>query len=205
MLLPASFYRRENTCLIAKELLGKVLVTRFGQEYTSGIIVETEAYRGAQDRASHAYGNKRTARTEVMYAPGGRAYVYLCYGIHHLFNIVTHGKDVPHAVLIRGIEPLEGIPLMLKRRRSSLLRPSLTAGPGVLSEALGIRTIHSGQTLLHGKDIYIEDTGILVPDKEIICTGRIGVAYAGDDAALPYRFFIRSNPYVSKGKTILPS
>src|SRR5688572_1316061 len=113
--LDHSFYNRQDVARIAKDLLGKILVTRFDGVVTSGRIVETEAYNGAVDKASHAYGNRRTARTEVMYGRPGTAYVYLCYGIHHLFNVVTNRKDIPHAILIRAIEPLAGIETMLLR------------------------------------------------------------------------------------------
>ncbi len=184
---------------IAKELLGKVLVTEFGGMHTAGIIVETEAYAGVTDKASHAYGNRRTNRTEIMYMHGGAAYVYLCYGIHHLFNVVTNVQDVPHAVLVRGLEPIEGIDIMLARRNKEKLQPSLTAGPGALSMAMGISTQHTG-LLLNEDLIYIEDRGIKVSSKDIIAGTRVGVAYAMDDALRPYRFSIKGNPYVSKGK-----
>ena len=199
MILPESFYTRKDVVKIAKELLGKVLVTKFDGITTSGIIVETEAYAGAGDKASHASGGRRTARTEIMYANGGTAYVYLCYGIHHLFNVVTNVKDTPHAILIRGIEPLEGIDEMLNRRGKEQLSPSLTAGPGALSVALGIHTWHSGYSL-SGPEIQIEDRGIKVSARNIAAGTRVGVAYAQEDALLPYRFSIRGNKYVSKGK-----
>ncbi len=197
--MPLSFYQRDDVVKIARELLGKVLVTRIGGELTAGMITETEAYAGVGDRASHAFGGRRTSRTEIMYAPGGVAYVYLCYGIHHLFNVVTHDKDVPHAILIRGVEPLDGIDIMLERRKKERLDPTLTAGPGALSEALGIRTEHTGLSLL-GDTIYIEDRGIKVPKKDIVAATRVGVAYAREDALRPYRFYIGGNRFVSKGK-----
>ncbi len=199
MKLPESFYSRADVVKIAKELLGKVLVTEFGGMHTAGIIVETEAYAGVTDKASHAYGNRRTNRTEIMYMHGGAAYVYLCYGIHHLFNVVTNVQDVPHAVLVRGLEPIEGIDIMLARRNKEKLQPSLTAGPGALSMAMGISTQHTG-LLLNEDLIYIEDRGIKVSSKDIIAGTRVGVAYAMDDALRPYRFSIKGNPYVSKGK-----
>ncbi len=198
MILPASFYMREDVVRIAKELLGKVLVTELEGCYTAGMITETEAYAGAGDKASHAWNNRRTRRTEVMYRPGGAAYVYLCYGIHHLFNVVTNGQDVPHAVLVRGIEPLEGIDHMLQRRGKSSLQRTLTAGPGALSAAMGILTLHTGSSL-QGPLLYIEDRGIQVSHRDIITTPRIGVDYAGADAARPYRFYIRDNRFVSRG------
>jgi DNA-3-methyladenine glycosylase len=134
-----------------------------------------------------------------MYRHGGTAYVYLCYGIHHLFNVVTNKQDVPHAILIRGLEPLEGIGTMLMRRGFDKMKPSLTAGPGALSQALGIHTMQSGSSL-HGPDIYIEDRGIKISKSNIIAATRVGVAYAMDDALRPYRFYVKGNPYVSKGK-----
>lgn len=199
MVLPESFYRRKNVVKIAQELLGKVLVTDFEGVRTSGIIVETEAYAGAGDKASHAFGNRRTTRTETMFKEGGVAYVYLCYGIHHLFNVVTHMADVPHAVLIRAIEPLEGIEYMLERRKKDKLTPALTAGPGAMSVALGIHTRHTGYSL-QGPEIWIEDRGLKIPKKGIVAGTRVGVAYAAEDALAPYRFSIKGNPYVSKGK-----
>lgn len=199
MILSPSFYTRPDVVTIAKELLGKVLVTNIDGIETAGMITETEAYAGAADKASHAYGNRRTARTEVMFAEGGVAYVYLCYGIHHLFNVVTNVKDTPHAVLIRAVEPLEGIDAMLERRRQEVLKPTLTAGPGAMSQALGMRTSHTGLPL-SGDTIYIEDRGIKINDDQIISATRVGVAYAAEDALLPYRFYIKGNKYVSKGK-----
>lgn len=189
MKLQKDFYIREDVVLIAKELLGKVLITNFNGAISAGIITETEAYAGINDRASHAFGGRRTARTETMYATGGTAYVYLCYGIHHLFNVVTNQKDIPHAVLIRAIKPIEGMDVILKRRKQKEISNKLSSGPGTLSQALGIQTIHSGENLL-GNKIWIEDRGIHFPDKEIIKSPRIGVDYAGADALLPYRFFV---------------
>lgn len=197
--LSASFYDRANVVTIAKELLGKVLVTEFGGRRTSGRIVEVEAYNGVVDRASHAWSGRRTKRTEVMFGAGGTAYVYLIYGIHHLFNVVTNRREVPHAILVRGLEPLEGIPVMLERVGKPRLDHSLTRGPGNLSRALGLLTVHTGTTLLGG-DIWIGDDGVRVPRAQIVATPRIGVDYAGPDAELPYRFFIKGNPYVSGPK-----
>lgn len=198
MILPGSFYERKDVVKIAKDLLGKMLVTNVGGVLTSGMIVETEAYAGVTDRASHAYGGRRTNRTEIMYMQGGVAYVYLCYGIHHLFNVVTNVRDVPHAVLIRAVEPVSGIEDMLRRRNKEKLQPVLTAGPGAMSEALGIRTHHTGLSL-QGPDIFI-DEGIKIKDRDIVAATRVGVAYALDDALRPYRFYIRDNRFVSKGK-----
>jgi DNA-3-methyladenine glycosylase len=196
VVLQHSFYDRKDVTQIAKELLGKVLVTSFNNEITSGRIVETEAYNGAIDRASHAYGNRRTNRTEVMFGKPGTAYVYLCYGIHHLFNIVTNKKEIPHAILIRAIEPLQGIEIMQDRTRKKVLDNTLTRGPGNVSKALGIFTYHSGLNLINS-EIRIIDDGFRYKKKEIATTTRIGVDYAGPDALLPYRYIVRDNPYVS--------
>ncbi len=200
MILTDSFYRGKDVVKIARQLLGKVLVTRIDGIYTSGMIVETEAYAGVADKASHAYGGRRTGRTEIIYRAGGTAYVYLCYGIHHLFNVVTNMEDVPHAVLVRGVEPIDGIEDMLVRRKKEKLTPALTAGPGALSKALGIHTSHTGMSLLPEESIWIEDRGIKVKQADIIVATRVGVAYAEEDAYLPYRFYIMGNKYVSKGK-----
>ena len=198
--LDNSFYARPDVVKIARELLGKVLVTEFDGKLTSGRIVEVEAYNGVVDRASHAYSGRRTRRTEVMYREGGTAYVYLIYAIHHLFNVVTNKQDIPHAVLVRGLEPLEGISTMLKRAGKVRLDHSLTRGPGNLSRAMGLATLHTGYSLYEG-EIYIGDDGYRPRKTEIIATPRIGVDYAGADAALPYRFYVKGNPYVS-GKKI---
>jgi DNA-3-methyladenine glycosylase len=194
--LDYNFYRRNDVITIARDLLGKVLVTNWGGAITSGRIVETEAYNGVVDRASHAYNGRRTARTEIMYNDAGSGYVYLCYGIHHLFNVVTNVKNTPHAILIRAVEPLQGINIMLQRTGKQNPDRTLTSGPGNVSKALGILTRHSGISLMDNL-IFIADDGYALPRKEIIATPRIGVDYAGEDALLPYRFIIKDNPYVS--------
>jgi len=199
--LPGSFYKRNNVCQVAKELLGKVLVSRFNGIITSGRIVEVEAYNGIIDKASHAFGGRRTNRNEIMYANGGVAYVYLCYGIHYLFNVITNNKETPHAILIRALEPVIGIDEMLQRvgktkPDSYRLDNTLTRGPGNLSKALGIFTFHSG-TSLGSKELFIADDGFVFPKKQIAVSPRIGVDYAGNDALLPYRFYVKGNPFVS--------
>lgn len=194
--LDNKFYQRKDVLKVAKELLGKVLLTTFDGVETSGRIVEVEAYAGAGDRASHAYGGRRTKRNEIMYGEGGFAYVYLCYGIHHLFNVVTHQKDTPHAVLVRSLEPLAGVDTMLLRTGKKVPDHTLTRGPGNLSKALGIHVSHSG-LLLNENDIVIADDGFRYKPSAIAASPRIGVDYAGDDALLPYRFYIKGNPYVS--------
>lgn len=184
MRLPRSFYTDQDAVGAARSLLGKVLVTRLDGQYTAGVINETEAYLGEGDRASHAFGGRRTTRNEPMYGNGGMAYVYLCYGIHHLFNVVVMEPGVPQAVLIRSVVPLEGLQRMAERRGVVKLT---THGPGTLTEALGIRTAHSGIDLT-GQCIWIEDRGFVVPARSLIIGPRVGVDYAGADALLPYRF-----------------
>jgi DNA-3-methyladenine glycosylase len=198
--LPKEFYLGRDVIKIATELLGKIIVTRFDRIITAARIVETEAYNGAVDKASHAYGNRRTNRTEVMFAEGGVAYVYLCYGIHHLFNVVTNIKDTPHAVLIRAAEPLTGVEDMMIRTGKKILDNTLTRGPGNVSKALGIHTRHTGMSLL-SDELYIASDGYRPKPAMIGATPRIGVDYAAEDALLPYRFVVKNNPYVS-GKKI---
>jgi DNA-3-methyladenine glycosylase len=197
--LDAGFYNRPDVVKIAKELIGKVLVTHFERVITSGRIVETEAYAGAIDKASHAFGGRRTNRTEVMFQSGGTAYVYLIYGIHHLFNVVTNKKDVPHAILIRALEPIQGIYTMLARTGKKQADYTLTKGPGNVSKALGISTMYTGYSLF-SDEMYIAADDFVVAEKNIIATPRIGVDYAGEDAKLPYRFILKGNPYVSGKK-----
>jgi len=194
--IPIEFYKRDDVVQVAKELLGKILVTKFNGIETSGRIVEVEAYNGEIDKASHAYGGRRTNRTEVMYAHGGVCYVYLCYGIHHLFNVVSNDKDIPHAILIRALEPLKGIEKMLQRTGKENADYSLTKGPGNVSKALGIQTKHTGISLL-SKELYIADDGTVYTEKKIGISPRIGVDYAGKDALLKYRFYIKGNLFVS--------
>ncbi|HXC03328.1 MAG TPA: DNA-3-methyladenine glycosylase [Bacteroidia bacterium] len=191
MILPLSFYRRDDVVQISRELLGKYLVTRIHGKLTSGIITETEAYAGITDKASHAYGGKRTARTETMYAEGGVAYVYLCYGIHHLFNVVTNTENIPHAVLIRAVQPQEGLETILKRRGMNKPVPNLSAGPGTASQALGI-TLQNNGLALTGDKVWIEDRCLIIKPSSIVTGTRIGVDYAGKDAKRPYRFLIKT-------------
>ena len=196
--LPAAFYRRSDVVQIAKDLLGKIIVTNFNNKITTARIVETEAYNGIIDRASHAYNNRRTARTEIMYSAGGFAYVYLCYGIHHLFNVVTNEKNIPHAVLVRAAEPLTGIDIMMRRTGKKIFDNTLTKGPGNVSKALGIYTAHTGTSLL-GNEIYIAEN-FDAAHFAIASSPRIGVGYAKEDALLPYRFYIQGSEWVSGKK-----
>ncbi|WEK21240.1 MAG: DNA-3-methyladenine glycosylase [Candidatus Pedobacter colombiensis] len=195
--LPFSFYQDKGVNQLAVQLLGKRLCTFVDGVLTSGIIVETEAYNGIEDKASHAYGGRFTDRTKIMYEHGGIAYVYLCYGIHHLFNVVTAPQGTPHAVLIRGVEPVTGLEVMLKRRNMSVLKPNLTAGPGALAKAMGIDKKLNGKDLC-GDEIWIEGDGVLFDDKQVVASSRVGVDYAGDHALLPWRYYIKGNKFVSK-------
>jgi len=190
MKLEADFYFNPDVVLTAKLLIGKVLFSKKDGELTAGVITETEAYRGIEDRASHAYSGRKTVRTEVMYRSGGTAYVYLCYGIHSLFNVVSNLEGIPHAVLIRAIEPFMGEDIMLKRRDALQIHKNLFNGPGKVCEAMGIHHSQSGISLF-GNELWIEDKGITYPNEQIKVTPRIGVEYAGKDALLPYRFVVR--------------
>jgi DNA-3-methyladenine glycosylase len=193
--LPPSFYERDDVVGIARELLGKILVTTWEGVRTTGRIVETEAYAGLKDKASHAYRGK-TPRTEVMFETGGTAYVYLCYGLHQMFNIVTGKKEVPHAVLIRAVAPLEGIGEMLERTGKKQADASLTRGPGNVGRAFGMHRSQTG-TSLQSDLMYIAEDDHQVPPDAVGTSARIGVAYAGADALLPYRFYVKGSPYVS--------
>jgi DNA-3-methyladenine glycosylase len=195
--LPYSFYQQEDVIDLAVQLLGKQLFTLIDGELTGGTIVETEAYNGVIDKASHAYNGRFTPRTSTMYEAGGISYVYLCYGIHHLFNVVTSTKNTPHAVLIRGIEPISGIETMLRRRNMQSIAPRITAGPGALAAAMGIDKNLNAKDLL-GEEIWIEDNGVNFTPDQIISSPRVGVDYAEDHALLPWRFYVKGNPYVSK-------
>lgn len=201
MKLPLSYYSNQDVLFLAQDLLGKVLFTDINDEITAGIIVETEAYFGVLDKASHAYGGRRTNRTETLYSHGGVSYVYLCYGIHHLFNVVTSVKDEPHAVLIRAVEPLIGKDIMELRRNMSAGKAAISSGPGSAAKALGIDQSFNKKDL-DGNEIWIEDHGIRYPSDDIIKAPRIGVAYAQEDALLPWRFFVKGNKYVSKPNII---
>lgn len=195
-ILPQSFYLQDDVVQIARKLLGKIVVTDIGGQITLSRIVETEAYNGSTDKACHAHLNRKTSRTRVMFEEGGRSYVYLCYGIHNLFNIVTNAENEPNAVLVRAVEPIEGIEAMVERRNIKK-HVNLTNGPGKLSSALGItRSLNDILLYDNNSPIWIADEGW--EETEIIETSRIGVDYAEEDALLPWRFYIKDNPYVSK-------
>ena len=194
--LKHSYYQNIDTINLSKNILGKKLVTNINNQVTSGIIVETEAYLGIHDKACHTFNNKSTNRTKVMYGESGFAYVYLCYGIHSLFNIVSNDIGKPEAVLIRAIEPFDGISLMLKRRNLKKKSYNLTNGPGKLSQALGINNTFNGLSLFNN-NIWVEDINNNILSDNIICGKRVGVNFAGEDAKLPYRFYIKNNNWVS--------
>ncbi len=192
--LPLSFYRRDNVVEIARLLIGKYVFSNIGNRLCGGIITETEAYAGITDRASHAYNSRRTKRTQTMYLPGGISYVYFSYGMHHLFNVVTAGKEVPHAVLIRGIIPTEGIEIQQIRRKMAATEKQLTNGPAKVCQALGISLQHNAVSLL-GNILWIADNGFVPNQEQIMASPRIGVNYAGEDAKLPYRFILHHPDY----------
>lgn len=197
MKLSKDFYTRPKVVELAQELIGKYLYTNIDGMLTGGMIVETEAYAGENDQACHAHLSRRTKRTEIMYQEGGVAYVYLVYGIYHLFNIITNERNKADAVLVRAIEPEIGIEEMLLRRNMAAVKPNLTAGPGVMSIAMGINKKIYGADLT-GSTVWLEDKGIQFPSEEITAGPRIGIDYAGEDAKLPWRFWLKGNKWVSK-------
>jgi len=195
--LTQEFYAQTDVVSVARQLVGKILVTHFDGILTTGRIVETEAYVAFTDRASHAFAGKRTARNEHMYAGAGTAYVYICYGLHQMLNVVTNAKDIPDAVLIRAIEPVEGIEKMLERTGKKQLDFTLTRGPGNVGKALGIFKKHSGLHLSEATMYIMDDEQFQLVPHQIKASARIGIDSAGVDAALPYRFFLKGNKYVS--------
>ena len=198
--LPDSWYQRTDTPKLARELLGKYLVVVDPHTglLSSGRIVETEAYCGREDLACHARGGRKTARTKTMYEAGGIAYVYICYGIHHLFNIITHQDDEPHAVLLRALEPADGLEHMLVRRGMDRPKTALSSGPGSLSKAMGI-SIEDNAVSMCGPRLWVEDRGGNVLRNEIACGPRVGVKGAGVVAASkPWRFWLAGNRWVSR-------
>lgn len=192
--IPLSFYQNPNVAVIAKSLIGKFLFTCIDDDVTGGMIAETEAYAGTGDKASHSFGGRRTARTETMYMRGGLSYVYFTYGMHHLFNIVTSVKEDPQAVLIRGIIPTAGVGTQLKRRNQIKISLQLTNGPAKLCQALGITLKHNG-VLLSGNMIWLEGRGEIINPEDIIAGPRVGIAFAQDDALLPFRFILKHSDY----------
>lgn len=197
MKLSESYYLGNDVVSIAKSLIGNYLFTKIDGLVTGGYIVETEAYNGVIDKASHAYGNRQTPRTSTMFEQGGIAYIYLCYGIHEMLNVVTSVGGQPHAILIRAIQPTVGLDVMQARRNMAIIKPNITRGPGSVAKALGISRKINGISL-QSDTLWIENQGLIIPDEAIAAGPRIGVDYAGNDALLPYRFYVRGNVYVSK-------
>ena len=199
--LEKKFYQRADVVQISKELLGKFLVTNFDGQPTAGMIVETEAYRAPDDKACHAHLNRFTKRTSVMFEAGGVAYIYLCYGIHHLFNVVSGPEGMAHAVLIRAIQPTDNLEVMQARRRLDRITPQLTAGPGVMSKAMGMHKNFSGTSLLNPDGpIWIEDRGKSFAAENIVASPRVGVDYAEECALWPWRFRVKNSKWTSKAK-----
>lgn len=194
--LPQSFYLNEDVVQVAKNLLGKVLVSNINKKLTSGIIVETEAYSW-MERGCHAYQNRKTLRNTPMFDAGGVSYVYLCYGVYELFNVVTNKQDVAEAVLIRALEPLDGMDVMMKRTKAKSIS-RLTAGPGKLTRALGITRKHNHLDLVVNETTWIEDRKIRFEPKEIEASARIGLNFKSPDALLPWRFTVKHNKWISK-------
>lgn len=200
--LPRAFYVAP-TLVVARRLLGKILLHDAPGGLTAGRIVEVEAYRGPSDRAAHTFGGRRTARNETMWGDAGHAYVYFIYGMHHCVNVVTQAAGVPEAVLIRALEPVAGVPLMrLRRDRSVGPEWQLCRGPGALCRALGIDRAQDGADLTEGP-LRILDGGA-VPASAVARTARIGVDYAGADAHRPWRFVVRDARAVSGPRGLVP-
>ncbi|MBQ3733084.1 MAG: DNA-3-methyladenine glycosylase [Bacteroidales bacterium] len=196
MKLTKDYFLTDDVVAVARDLIGKSLFTMVDGQLAGGVICETEAYKGTADRASHAFGGRRTKRNEMMYREGGVTYVYLCYGMHHLLNFVTNAADIPDAVLIRGIVPTHGTELMLRRTGKRKVTPDIGIGPGKVSKLLGLTVADNGLSLC-GEKLWIEDRGLVVPDNAILVTPRIGVDYAGEDAKRLYRFVLsieQANP-----------
>jgi DNA-3-methyladenine glycosylase len=197
MKLPLEFYLREDTLEVARDLLGKLLVVsdKKGRR-VSGMIVEIEAYLGEIDKGAHSYGGRRTARNEITYAEGGHVYVFFVYGMYYQLNFVTGPTEHPHVCLIRAVEPVEGIDIMRKRRGKKMPDKNLTSGPGKLCIAFGIDRSLNGEHLL-GERIWVEEYKNFAK-KDIADGKRIGIDYAEEFADMPWRFWVKENPYVSK-------
>lgn len=202
MILPDAFYQRDDVVEISKELLGKTIFTSFDNVITSGMIVETEAYRAPDDKACHAYQNRLTARTKTMFEPGGTLYVYISYGIHRMINVVTSTEGKAHAILIRAIEPISGIPHMIERRGQSRVRLETLNGPGKAAQAFGVDIGHDGLPLTQKESgIWIEESGVVVSRIDIQVGPRVGMSiHTGKDAHRPWRFYIKENKWVSRPK-----
>lgn len=198
-LLSSGYYQNSDVISLARDMIGKLIVTEIDDITTSGIIVETEAYKAPEDKASHAYDNKMTSRTKTMFEAGGTSYIYLIYGFHHLFNIVTGPQGLAHAVLIRAVEPVEGIDIMIKRRKMLTANSELTNGPGKWTSAMGITTKYNGLKLFEPESsIKIYDTGSVFLSEDIISSSRVGIPYAQDYIDKPWRFRLKGNGWIGK-------
>lgn len=195
--LPVIFFDRDDVVQIARDLLGKLVITEIGGEMTGGRIVETEAYIGITDKASHSFGGRRTPKNEHMYSAAATSYIYICYGMHQMLNIVTNKKGIPDAILIRAIQPEIGIDVMERRTGKEPGDHTLTKGPGNVGKALGLTKINSGISLIKGEIRIYKDDESEVRLASIGISKRIGVESAGADGLLPYRFYIKGNKFVS--------
>jgi DNA-3-methyladenine glycosylase len=195
MPIKKDFYCRDSL-IVARDLLGKLLVHESPEGVTAGKIVETEAYKGPEDKAAHSFGNKRTPRTETMYGPKGHSYIYLIYGLYYCINVTSGAfEGKPEATLIRALEPVKGIDLMIKRRKQTGQLVNISSGPGRLCIAMGLTKIHNGLDMSQ-PPLYITE-GQSVDLQDITQAPRIGVDYAAEHKDLPWRFYIKNNPYVS--------
>lgn len=195
--LTNAFYQGDDVVTISRELLGKSLFVNTEDQITGGIIVETEAYRGPEDLGSHAYNNRRTPRNEIMYSAGGVVYMYICYGIHDMLNIVTGKQNTAHAVLIRALKPTIGLDIMRERRKVHNDDNRLCRGPGALAKALALRKVHNGISLQQD-EIWIEDHGLIIPDNEIVAGPRIGLNIEEPYKSIAWRFYKKGDPNVSR-------
>lgn len=198
--LPKSFFLRADVVQIAKDLLGKQLISTINGSSTEAIIVETEAYRAPDDKGCHAYQNRLTDRTSTMFEVGGTSYVYICYGVHNLFNVVTGPKGMAHAVLIRAVEPTLGQEEMLIRRGFDKMKKEVTNGPGKFTKAMGITKAQNGISLISKKEgLWIGDKGVNVAKEDIIAGPRVGMSkYVEECSNWPWRFRIKANVWTSK-------
>lgn len=195
--LPQSYFLSEDVVYLAKDLIGKHLFVNTEDVVTGGVIVETEAYKGPEDVGSHAYNHRRTNRNDIMYAAGGVVYMYICYGIHDMLNVVTGPENTAHAILIRAIQPTQGLEVMRERRKVRHEDTRLCRGPGALAKALALKKVHNGISL-QDNEIWIEDRGQRFSDTDLIAGPRIGLNIPEPYKSIPWRFYVKGNPYVSR-------
>lgn len=195
--LPQSYFLNEDVVFLARDLVGKYLFVNTEETLTGGIIVETEAYRGPDDVGAHAYNHRRTSRNDIMYSDGGVVYMYICYGIHDMLNIVTAPENIPHAILIRAIQPTEGLAIMRERRKVRNEDTRLCRGPGALAKALALKKIHNGISLQEN-EIWIEDRGLKYADEDVVAGPRIGLNISEPYKSIPWRFYVKGDPHVSR-------